>query len=98
MTDRPVFVPLAEAFPTVVRYQGSAFTLSGVNLLFAAPAPMLASWSMGTFDSPLPLAITAGVFILIAIITLLRTKEGRTLEGEIPTYKVQAQVRKAESI
>jgi MFS family permease len=40
-------VAFAEAFPTNVRYSGSALAYTGANLTAGAPMPVLAAWLVG---------------------------------------------------
>ncbi|MFD2794890.1 MFS transporter [Promicromonospora vindobonensis] len=76
----------AEAFPTRVRYTGSALALTGANLIFAAPAPFLASWlTTISGGSNLPITVIWLGIIVAALVVLSRTSEGPTLEGE-PQY------------
>ncbi|MCZ9880318.1 MFS transporter [Arthrobacter sp. B2a2-09] len=73
----------AEAFPTHMRYTGSALALTGSNLIFAAPAPFLASWLM-TISNGSTLAITIFwvVTIVAALINMRLMGDGKTLEGK----------------
>lgn len=73
----------AEAFPTRMRYTGSALALTGSNLIFAAPAPFLASWLM-TISSGNTVSITIFwvVTIVAALINMLLMGDGKTLEGK----------------
>ncbi|MFD6323792.1 MFS transporter [Streptomyces sp. NPDC058442] len=74
----------AEALPTPVRYTGSALGLTGGNMLFAAPAPLLATWLMQISDNG-TLLITAYGLLTILIsavaIRLLPDRTGRPLEA-----------------
>ncbi|MFD5497147.1 MFS transporter [Streptomyces sp. GDS52] len=74
----------AEALPTPVRYTGSALGLTGGNMLFAAPAPLLATWLMQISDNG-TLLITAYGLLTILISTvairLLPDRTGRRLEA-----------------
>lgn len=74
----------AEAFRTEHRYTGAALTLTGANLLFAAPLPFIASWMTYTLTdgNTMPITILWIVVIVGAIVVMLRMKEGPTLEGE----------------
>ncbi|MFD5660015.1 MFS transporter [Streptomyces hirsutus] len=74
----------AEALPTPVRYTGSALGLTGGNMLFAAPAPLLATWLMQISENG-TLLITAYGLLTILIsavaIRLLPDRTGRQLEA-----------------
>ncbi|MEV1176633.1 MFS transporter [Nonomuraea sp. NPDC049784] len=72
----------AEAFPTHMRYTGSALALTGANLIFAAPAPFLASW-LTSLSGGSTFAITVFwvAVIAAAIINMLLMGDGKTLEG-----------------
>ncbi|MCA4131623.1 MFS transporter [Arthrobacter sp. M4] len=73
----------AEAFPTHMRYTGSALALTGANLIFAAPAPFLASWLMTiTAGNTVSITIFWVVTIIAALINMLFMGDGRTLEGK----------------
>ena len=39
-----VFLDVGEAFPTNVRYSGSALAYTGANLIAGGPMPVLAAW------------------------------------------------------
>ena len=72
----------AEAFPTHMRYTGSALSLTGANLIFAAPAPFVASWLTGlSGGSTITITIFWVVTIAAAIVNMLLMGDGRTLEG-----------------
>ena len=72
----------AEAFPTHMRYTGSALALTGANLIFAAPAPFLASWLTSlSGGSTISITIFWVVTIVAAIINMLLMGDGKTLEG-----------------
>jgi MFS family permease len=72
----------AEAFPTRMRYTGSALALTGSNLVFAAPAPFLASWLMSVSGgSTIPITIAWIVIISAALVNLVLMSDGKTLEG-----------------
>ncbi|MFC9852441.1 MFS transporter [Streptomyces prasinus] len=74
----------AEALPTPVRYTGSALGLTCGNMLFAAPAPLLATWLMQISGNG-TLLITAYGLLTILIsavaIRLLPDRTGRRLEA-----------------
>ena len=72
----------AEAFPTHMRYTGSALALTGSNLVFAAPAPFLASWLLSiSGGSTLSITIAWVVIIVAALVNMLLMGDGKTLEG-----------------
>ncbi|WP_327241966.1 MFS transporter [Streptomyces sp. NBC_01320] len=72
----------AEAFPTHMRYTGSALALTGSNLLFAAPAPFLASWLTGlNGGGTIYITVFWVAVIAAAIINMLLMGDGKTLEG-----------------
>lgn len=73
----------AEAFPTHMRYTGSALALTGSNLVFAAPAPFLASWLLSiSGGSTLSITMAWVVIIVAALVNMLLMGDGRTLEGQ----------------
>ncbi|QJY44514.1 MFS transporter [Pseudonocardia broussonetiae] len=70
----------AEAFPTHLRYTGSALGLTGVNVVFAAPTPFLCAWLVGLGGVAAVAAWWAGVIVL-AMVTVALMPDGRSLEG-----------------
>lgn len=73
----------AEAFPTHMRYTGSALALTGSNLVFAAPAPFVASWLTTLSDgSTTSITVFWVVVIVAAIVNMLAMSDYTTLEGE----------------
>ncbi|MFC5064813.1 MFS transporter [Actinomycetospora atypica] len=70
----------AEAFPTHLRYTGSALGLTGVNVVFAAPTPFLCAWLVGLGGVTAVTVYWAGVIVL-AMINLALLGDGRSLEG-----------------
>jgi len=66
-------VAFAEAFPTNVRYSGSALAYTGANLIAGGPMPVLAVWLFAICDgSPwgiVAVCLTYNVISLIAIVT-----------------------------
>lgn len=71
----------AEAFPTRVRYTGSALALTGANLIFAAPAPFVASWLTSLGLGTAPVIVFWAAVIVAALVNIYTMREGRTLEG-----------------
>ncbi|MFE7705956.1 MFS transporter [Streptomyces sp. NPDC057486] len=77
----------AEAFPTHMRYTGSALALTGANLIFAAPAPFLASWLTSLSNgSTVSITIFWVVTIVAALINMLLMGDYKTLEGSEHTF------------
>lgn len=72
----------AEAFPTHMRYTGSALALTGGNLIFAAPTPFVASWLMSLGQGTLPVTVFWIGMMSAALINLYLMREGRSLEGD----------------
>ncbi|MGI5127843.1 MFS transporter [Pseudonocardia sp. CA-107938] len=70
----------AETFPTHLRYTGSALSLTGVNLVFAAPTPFLCAWLVDLGGVVAVAAYWVSVIVL-AMITVARLPTGRSLEG-----------------
>jgi len=71
-------VAFAEAFPTNVRYSGSALAYTGANLVAAGPLPVLAVWLFAICNgSPwgiVAVCVTYNVISLIAIVTASETR------------------------
>ncbi|GAB2796131.1 MFS transporter [Streptomyces chlorus] len=73
----------AEAFPTKMRYTGSALALTGANLIFAAPAPFLASWLTDLSGGrTISITIFWVVTVVAALVNLALMSDFRTLEGD----------------
>ncbi|MEU6320712.1 MFS transporter [Streptomyces sp. NPDC047009] len=73
----------AEAFPTKMRYTGSALALTGANLIFAAPAPFLASWLTGlSGGGTLSITVFWVVTIVVALVSMALMSDFATLEGD----------------
>ena len=71
-------VAFAEAFPTHVRYSGSALAYTGANLVAGSPMPVLAVWLLSVCDgSPwgvIAVCVAFNVLSLIAIVTAPETR------------------------
>jgi MFS family permease len=71
-------VAFAEAFPTRVRYSGSALAYTGANLVAGSPMPVLAVWLLSICDgSPwgvIAVCVAFNVLSLIAIVTAPETR------------------------
>ncbi|MFB7225778.1 MFS transporter [Streptomyces sp. NPDC056227] len=77
----------AEAFPTHMRYTGSALALTGANLVFAAPAPFLASWLTSLSNgSTISITIFWVVTTVAALINMYLMSDYKTLEGAEHTF------------
>ncbi|MCX6497319.1 MAG: MFS transporter [Arthrobacter sp.] len=86
----------AEAFPTHIRYTGSALALTGSNLIFAAPAPFLASWLMSiSGGSTVSITVAWIVIIVAALINLVLMGDGKTLEGGKHRFGRYVQIEEA---
>ncbi|HKM95518.1 MAG TPA: MFS transporter [Buttiauxella sp.] len=71
-------VAFAEAFPTQVRYSGSALAYTGANLVIGGPMPMIAVWLMSqSNNSPWPLVTLCAVINLISLAMILIGPETR---------------------
>jgi MFS family permease len=71
-------VAFAEAFPTQVRYSGSALAYTGANLIIGGPMPMIAVWLMSqSNNSPWPLVTLCAVINLISLAMILIGPETR---------------------
>lgn len=69
---QPAF--FAEAFPTALRYAGSAAGYTGSNLFFSATAPFIASWLMDLSDGNTAFITGYGLLIAAAsCVALLRS-------------------------
>ena len=77
----------AEAFPTRVRYSGSALALTGVNLIFAAPTPFLAQWLMAGNGGESAITVMWALVIVAAFINLYFMRENRSLEGQKQSFR-----------
>jgi MFS family permease len=73
---QPVY--FAEAFPTNVRYSGSALSYTASNLLAGATLPALAVWLLKTFEgSPWSIVVVVGLWNLISLAMIIIGPETR---------------------
>jgi MFS family permease len=74
-------VAFAEAFPTQVRYSGSALAYTGANLLVGGPMPMVAVWLMSqSGNSPWPLVGLCAVINLVSLAMIAISPETRGID------------------
>lgn len=74
-------VAFAEAFPTQVRYSGSALAYTGANLLVGGPMPMIAVWLMSqSGNSPWPLVSLCAVINLVSLAMIVIGPETRGID------------------
>jgi len=74
-------VAFAEAFPTQVRYSGSALAYTGANLVIGGPMPMIAVYLMSqSNNSPWPLVTLCAVINLISLAMILIGPETRGID------------------
>ncbi|AWY44082.1 MFS transporter [Pseudomonas putida] len=74
-------VAFAEAFPTQVRYSGSALAYTGANLVIGGPMPMIAVWLMSqSNNSPWPLVTLCAVINLISLVMIVIGPETRGID------------------
>lgn len=74
-------VAFAEAFPTQVRYSGSALAYTGANLLVGGPMPMIAVWLMSqSGGSPWPLVSLCAAINLISLAMIVIGPETRGVD------------------
>jgi len=74
-------VAFAEAFPTQVRYSGSALAYTGANLVIGGPMPMIAVWLMSqSNNSPWPLVTLCAVINLISLAMIITGRETRGID------------------
>ncbi len=72
-------VAFAEAFPTNVRYSGSALAYTGANLLTGGPMPIVAVWLLSKFNGS-PWAVV-GVCVVLNLLSLLMIMWGPETRG-----------------
>lgn len=71
----------AEAFPTNVRYSGSALAYTGANLLTGGPMPILAVYLVSVFDgSPWPVVAVCVALNLLSLAMILTARETRGID------------------
>ena len=71
-------VAFAEAFPTNVRYSGSAVSYSAANLIAGGPMPVLAVWLFTICNgSPWGVVAVCAAFNLVSLIMILTAPETR---------------------
>jgi MFS family permease len=82
-------VAFAEAFPTQVRYSGSALAYTGANLLVGGPMPMIAVWLMSqSGNSPWPLVSVCAVINLISLAMIVIGPETRGVDlNQVPAHQ-----------
>ena len=74
-------VAFAEAFPTQVRYSGSALAYTGANLLVGGPMPMIAVWLMSqSGGSPWPLVSLCAAINLVSLAMIVIGPETRGVD------------------
>jgi MFS family permease len=74
-------VAFAEAFPTNVRYSGSALAYTGANLVAGSPMPVLAVWLLSVCNgSPWGVVAVCVVFNVISLIAILTARETRGID------------------
>lgn len=74
-------VAFAEAFPTQVRYSGSALAYTGANLLVGGPMPMIAVWLMSqSGNSPWPLVSLCAAINLVSLAMICIGPETRGID------------------
>jgi MFS family permease len=74
-------VAFAEAFPTNVRYSGSALAYSGANLIAGGPMPVLAVWLFSISNgSPWAVVAVCALFNVISLIMILTAPETRGVD------------------
>ena len=82
-------VAFAEAFPTNVRYSGSALAYTGANLIAGGPMPVLAVWLFSVCNgSPWGIVAVCVTFNLISLIAIATAPETRGIDldrASLPT-------------
>ncbi|MGO4329428.1 MFS transporter [Cupriavidus sp. 2TAF22] len=69
-------VAFAEAFPTNVRYSGSALAYTGANLIAGGPMPVVAVWLLAVCNgSPWGVVAVCAVFNLVSLAMILTAPE-----------------------
>ncbi|WP_157155746.1 MULTISPECIES: MFS transporter [unclassified Diaminobutyricimonas] len=74
---QPAF--FAEQFPTASRFSGSALSLTMANLIFAAPAPLVATALTDVGGTGTVVALTLGVLV-VSLIALSTTKDNKDVD------------------
>jgi len=88
-------VAFAEAFPTNVRYSGSALAYTGANLIAGGPMPVLAVWLFALCNnSPWGIVAVCVAFNVISLIAILTASETRGVDlnrvDALPTTRAAA--------
>jgi MFS family permease len=74
-------VAFAEAFPTNVRYSGSALAYTGANLVAGSPMPVLAVWLLAICDgSPWGVVAVCVAFNAVSLVAILTGPETRGID------------------
>ena len=85
---------IAESFTGRLRYSGSSLGYQLASIIAGGPAPLIATWLFGTYQSSYAIAI---YIALCAVITLVATAlmtdyTGKDISGEYPPRGYQAEV------
>ena len=71
----------AEAFPTNVRYSGSALAYTGANLLTGGPMPLVAVWLVSVFNgSPWGVVAVCVALNVLSLAMILTSRETRGID------------------
>ena len=73
-------VAFAEAFPTNVRYSGSALAYTGANLIAGGPMPALAVWMVSLTGSPWGVVALCVGWNLLSLAMILTAPETRGID------------------
>jgi len=74
-------VAFAEAFPTQVRYSGSALAYTGANLIAGGPMPVLAVWLFTICNgSPWGIVVVCMAYNLISLVAIVTAPETRGVD------------------
>ena len=82
---QPAF--FAEQFPTATRFSGSALSLTMANLIFAAPAPLVAAALTEATGGPTAVVLITLGIIVISLVALATTRDNRHVD--LATYTVE---------
>jgi MFS family permease len=83
---------IAETFPSHLRYSGASLGYQLASVIAGGPAPLIAAWLFGRFQTPYAIAwyIALCAIISLAATALMTDHTGKEINGELNTAGTQA--------
>jgi hypothetical protein len=75
---------IAESFTGRLRYSGSSLGYQLASIIAGGPAPLIATWLFGTYQSSFPIALYIAICAIITLIAtaLMTDYTGKDISGE----------------